>query len=332
MSSMDWEDWTPEQVAEGLRALGAGQVRTGLPMADWTPVRIGGPVDVFVEPGTVQDLERGVRYLASRRVRTRVVGRGRHLLVHDGGVDGVVISTSRLTGLHLTEAGTVELEAGASLETLATLAEEAGLTVPPFLRGVDGSLGWALAGRTGLPTDLWLPHLESLHLLTPAGRRMVVGKEKWEETGTLPGLHDKVLVSAVVRLDRAARRSRGSWSAPRLEGAALGPLFHPLPQRRRRLLASVPELIARSGLAGVRINGARISREAPDWIENTGKASAWDVITLIKLIRDRIKRDHRVVLQPAVDVVGRPARRRPVLPWADERLAGGGETHLGTAA
>ena len=79
-------------------------------------------------------------------------------------------------------------------------------------------------------------------------------------------------------------------------------------------LVKARHLIARTGLMGVRIRGARISEQDPNRIVNVGSARTSDVITLIRLIRDRVRREHGILLEPRAKVVGRSLEELPVRP------------------
>jgi UDP-N-acetylmuramate dehydrogenase len=66
-------------------------------------------------------------------------------------------------------------------------------------------------------------------------------------------------------------------------------------------------LIEACGLKGRQAGGARISPNHANFIENTGKASAADVRTLMDLARTAVREKFNVTLEPEVWSVGENA-------------------------
>src|SRR5690242_9626776 len=83
-----------------IAALAAeGEVRFDEPMHRHTTLRIGGPVDALIAPATVAALQRVRRLCAQSALPCRALGAGSNLLVRDGGVRGVLLSSERLRRL-----------------------------------------------------------------------------------------------------------------------------------------------------------------------------------------------------------------------------------------
>ena len=68
---------------------------------------------------------------------------------------------------------------------------------------------------------------------------------------------------------------------------------------------SAGALIEKSGLKGLRIGDACVSRKHANFIVNSGGARAKDVLALIQRVRERVFRDHGIELEPEVKVLGR---------------------------
>jgi len=312
-----------EELGRALEALGVGGVRLREDMAARTRVRAGGMVDVYVEVSDETAMLRLVRFLAQRRVRFHVVGRARRVLVQDGGYAGVLVSTANLAGKKVVDAGAglVVVGAGVEVESLIGWAGGMGFEVPVGAWGWGGSLGWLLCSPVGPPDARLASLVVGVEVVTPSGRRLSIPGEKLRDgAGTGSGLRGRVLLSATLKLRSRGRRKAVASEFPGAAvqcppGPVVGPLFHDPDPGRNRLVGTAADLIARSGLGGVRVNGARLCEGAPNWIENVGGARVQDMVTLMRLARDRVKRDHGVTLAPAVQVVGRPAPRSVREPW-----------------
>ena len=63
-------------------------------------------------------------------------------------------------------------------------------------------------------------------------------------------------------------------------------------------------LIEASGLKGYVIGGACVSEKHANFIENTGKATANDIETLIEYIQQQVQKVHGISLQTEVCKVG----------------------------
>jgi len=67
---------------------------------------------------------------------------------------------------------------------------------------------------------------------------------------------------------------------------------------------SAGRLIEEAGLKGVRVRGAKVSDVHANFIITQPGARARDVLTLMGLIRDRVKERYGVTLEPEVVIVG----------------------------
>jgi hypothetical protein len=83
-----------------VEAAGPGaEVRFDEPMARHTTLRIGGPADAWVAPADPASVARLRALCAMQQWPCLPVGGGSNLLVRDGGVRGVVLSSERLRAL-----------------------------------------------------------------------------------------------------------------------------------------------------------------------------------------------------------------------------------------
>src|SRR5260370_29699784 len=100
---------------------GQAEIRFDEPMARHSTLRIGGPVDAWVAPRSIEAL-RALRAVASRLgVSARAFGAGSNLLVRDGGIRGLAVSLKYLGRVALlagdrehTEGANVLVDAGAA--------------------------------------------------------------------------------------------------------------------------------------------------------------------------------------------------------------------------
>lgn len=285
--------------------------RAAVSLADYTWLKVGGPVDVFVEPRTAIEVATTLRLAAEHHVPVLIIGRGTNLLVGDGGFRGAAL----YIGPGFDE-GRVELEgrsciaaAGVKLGELLQRLAVFGLGGLEDLYGIPGSLGGALAMNAGAyGSSIW-PAVGWVELALPAGRVEMVDASRIEygyRSVKLP--RNAVITGARLRLERSDPRElldrHLELSGDRerkhpLEHPNCGSVFMN-PDRER----TAARLIDSCGLKGQSVGGARISEKHANFMINTGAARAADFRELIELVVRRVEEEHGVRLRTEVRLVG----------------------------
>src|SRR5262245_53641407 len=140
---------SPSSGLAALAALADGEVRFGEPMSRHTTLRIGGPADAWYAPSSIPALQRALAACAEHRIPVTAVGGGSNLLVRDGGVRGLVVSTRALRRLERLGPATVIVESGIATGKLLHAATGWELGGVEFLGGVPGSIGGGLIMNAG---------------------------------------------------------------------------------------------------------------------------------------------------------------------------------------
>ena len=68
---------------------------------------------------------------------------------------------------------------------------------------------------------------------------------------------------------------------------------------------SAGRLIDEEGLKGVRVGAAEVSRKHGNFIVNRGGATTEDVLSLIRLVRQKVKETRGIELEPEVKLMGK---------------------------
>lgn len=269
------------------------------PLAPLTTWRIGGPAELYLEPRNVEELAETVALLRKSGVPYRVLGGGSNLLVADKGVRGAVVSLSRLSTVKRGE-GLLEVDAGARLLEVVRIAATAGLKGFENLAGIPGRVGGAVFGNAGSRYGAIGDLVISLDLMEPDGalRRVVPGPSFFRYRGSEVG--GRIVVRALLaggdadpRLLRARVRElvkERRLSQPGWVGNAGCVFKNPKGDAAGRLIDA-------SGCKGLRSGAAFVSNRHANFIENGGKATASDVLRLVDLVRDRVRKSHGVDLE-----------------------------------
>ncbi|MGZ5054936.1 MAG: FAD-binding protein, partial [Methylobacter sp.] len=138
-------------------------------LAKYTSWRVGGPADRLYIPQDRQDLIEFIRALPDSEP-VFWMGLGSNLLVRDGGIRGTVINTKgRLKEMHLTDDGSVYVEAGVPCAHVARFCGENGLIGAEFLAGIPGTMGGALKMNAGAFDGETWAIVKSVEMLDTAG-------------------------------------------------------------------------------------------------------------------------------------------------------------------
>lgn len=291
-----------------LRESLAGSVRADEPMARHTTYRIGGPAAIFAECDTVGDLHAAVSILDSEDVPWTVLGKGSNLLVSDEGYRGAVLVLGRDFKHHEIDGEHIRAGAAVSLGVIVQDAFREGLSGLEFAVGVPGTLGGALAMNAG-GRDQWIGSIvESVTVLDPqAGLLGVRGDEvKWGYRRSDLGARG-VIVEASLRAEKGDRDvirrvmeaslNRRRKSQP-LGMPSAGSVFVNPPND------SAGRLVEAAGLKGFAIGAARVSDVHANFIVNTGRARAADVVAVIRHVRETVEEEYGVELQPEIRFLG----------------------------
>jgi len=283
-------------------------VRRDEPLDRRTTLRIGGPADIFVEPGSEEDLAIVLKFCAERSLKFFVLGRGSNLIVRDGGFRGVVICLNRqyfsriaILDLHVT------CGAGAKLKHVAVEAKRNGISGLEFLEGIPGSVGGALRMNAGAMGGATFNVVESVRLMDFQGNiRELAPKELSVEYRGCADLKTHIALSAVLKgqpdsqesiAQRMIAFSQKRWTS-QPQSPSAGCMF--------KNPESIPagKLIDELGLKGTRMGGAYVSAEHGNFIVNDGTAKARDVLKLIEILQHHAKTERGIELHTEVEIIG----------------------------
>ena len=286
------------------------RVRRDEPLSRHTSWHVGGPAEVFFNPRDRAELAAFLRTVPLE-VPIHFIGLGSNLLVRDGGVKGIVVSThGTLDVLTRIDETTVHAQAGVACARIARQCVKWGLGPAEFFAGIPGTLGGALAMNAGAFGGETWRHVLSVETIDRGGEahtraageyrvsyRQVIAPapEEWFIAATLsferrPAAHESEVRALLER--RKASQPIGEWSC--------GSVFTNPPGDHAARLIEV------AGLKGFRIGDASVSHKHANFIINHGQASAADLERLITHVRDTVQRVHGVALRPEVRIVGAP--------------------------
>ncbi len=284
-----------------------GELRHDEPMSKHTSWRVGGPADLYFRPASKAAL---LEFLAQLQPGTPVhwIGLGSNLLVRDGGIRGVVISTANAPGeLQRVNEYEVEAEAGVPCTVFARRCTRWELGPAEFFAGIPGTIGGALSMNAGAFGGETWDRVVAVETVDRSGTLRHRGREDFDisyrEVKVPPG---EWFLAARFRFDRTG-------------GAGLDQVRALLQERQQKQPLGLPScgsvfrnppgdhaarLIESAGLKSLQVGGARVSDKHANFIINTGDATATDIEQLIRRVQAEVARVHGVELVPEVHVLG----------------------------
>lgn len=298
-----------------------GPLTPDRPLSDLTWLRVGGPADWFFQPADEDDLAAFLRDL-DPAIPVFPMGVGSNLIVRDGGIRGVVIRLGRgFNGIGV-EGRQVTAGAAALDAHVARRAAQAGVDLT-FLRTIPGAVGGAVrmnAGcygvyvadvlvrvrvvmRSGEVVTLAASDLNLRYRSSDLPAGAVVTEAVFEGPASDPDALERKMA------DQLARRDATQPTRDRSAGSTFrNPAGHSSTGRAddtHELKAW--KLIDDAGLRGARQGGAQMSEKHPNFLINTGTATAADLEGLGEQVRKKVFQSSGITLDWEIMRVGEPA-------------------------
>ena len=298
-----------------------GKLIKGKPLSELTWLRVGGPADVLFQPADCEDLAQFLRALP-RNIAVFPMGVGSNLIVREGGLRAVVIRLGR--GFNTIEISEERVIAGAAAldAHVARKAAAAGLDLT-FLRTIPGSMGGAVRMNAGCYGSYMADHVETVEIITRDGEVLTLSQSDLGFAYRQSSLPEGAVITRVTlsagkgdpdeleALMDAQLRKRDE-TQPTKELSAGSTFRNPAGFSSTGRLDDVHDLkawkvIDEAGLRGERLGGAQMSEKHPNFLINTGSATATDLESLGELVRKRVFKHSGITLEWEIMRVGTPA-------------------------
>ena len=286
----------------GLR----GSVTFDASLDAYTSFKIGGPADVLVEPADVEDVRTLILQGTARKIPLFVVG-GTNLLIRDGGIRGIVVSLSKLRAIKEEPGSVLYAEGGVGMPTLIGHAIRRSLAGLEWAAGIPGTVGGCLVMNAGTRLGEMKDAVKAVRIVTPSGRIVDRTAESIRFSYRRAKLPAGVVAGVWLQLKPGARQD--------IEKVVKDYLHYrrdtqPLTQPSAGCVFKNPpgdsagRVVEAAGLKGSRVGDAAVSEKHGNFIVNQGRATAKDVLDLIRTVRAKVARQTGVNLELELKVVG----------------------------
>jgi UDP-N-acetylmuramate dehydrogenase len=301
-----------------------GKINYDRPLADLTWLRVGGPAQMFYQPLDEDDLQSFLKTLPLDTV-VFPMGVGSNVIVRDGGISGAVIRMGRgfnhieIEGDHV-RCGVAALDAH-----VARRAADAGLDLT-FLRTIPGAIGGAVRMNAGCYGSYVADHFVEATVITRAGEKRQIGADELEFAYRQSSLPEGwVLTQAVLKAERGdpvalhakmdAQLKKRDETQPTKDRTAGSTFRNPAGFSSTGQADDTHELkawkvIDDAGMRGATLGGAQMSTKHPNFLINTGGATAADLEGLGEMVRKKVFQTQAIELHWEVLRVGEPAPKK----------------------
>ena len=297
-----------------------GKLTDNQMLSDLTWLRVGGPAEYFFQPSDLEDL----MYFLSKlpeNISLFPIGVGSNLLVRDGGIKGVVIRLGK--GFNSVEVSNGLVVAGAAAldSFVARRAADNGYDLT-FLRTIPGSIGGALKMNAGCYGKYISDYFVSAKAVNRSGE--VVKLEKTDVLFSYRNTDlssDLVVVSvtfappsgeveALYEKMRIQKEKRDS-EQPTKEITAGSTFRNPCGFSSSGHINEDHDfkawkVIEDAGLRGFQLGAAKMHEKHPNFLTNTGGATASELEEFGEVVRKRVFKNSGIDLKWEIIRVGDP--------------------------
>jgi len=299
-------------IQDALDGLNVGKIWYEEPISRHASLKLGGQVDALVMTENEDQLREVMCRLTEKNIPFLPVGNLTNILVRDGGYRGVMlwmrgldqaICASREDGGYF-----IDAQAGATLAKVVSLAAAEELTGLEFCTGIPGSVGGAVRMNAGAYGTEIKDVVSTVSVIEGQGNKKVLQRDEIVFTyrqSNLPA--DVIICGARFNLqkgngaqikERMAEIMKWRQEKHPLQYPNAGSVFKNLPGM------PAGKLIEELGLKGVRRGDVQVSKMHANFIVNKGQGTASDMITLIKFIQEKVKKEKNVKLETEIVIIG----------------------------
>src|SRR3989338_642143 len=297
-------------------------IQENVPLAPMTTFKIGGPARYFAVVRSESEIREALEWVKIKKIPHIVWAGGSNILVPDEGIEALVmcIENQDLSFFK----NTLEADAGCNLLSLIRTASEKGLGGWEKLSGIPGTLGGAIRGNAGAfgpeikdfvqkvrafntgtgdirefdNAECEFVYRNSFFKRNPEWivMRVLIELENADPTDSA----DLIARTIAEREKRHIQnvRAAGSFFVNPVVSKEIQAMFEKekgLHSREGRVPAGW--LIEKVGMKGARVGDAVASEQHPNYIKNDGKATAKDVLTLARQIKDAVRASFSIDLK-----------------------------------
>ena len=298
-----------------------GEVLENVSLKDYTTYKVGGTCKYLVKVKSINDLIELIRYLKRENIKYLIMGNGSNLIISDNYFDGVVIKLNLLNDYEIDEENLIlKVSTGVYLPTISSILINKGYSLFEWAGGLPGQIGASIYNNAGAYNSTISDNLIDVTIYKD-DKIITIKKEDIKlgyRTSEFKEDKDSIILSARFKLiksdidemkDLVKDRLRRRLDTQPLEYPSAGSIFrnphisdyedifkkYDLPVNQNGYVPA-GYLIEHCDLKGKTIGGAKVSEKHANFIINYDNASFEDIVTLINLVKEKVKEKYEIDL------------------------------------
>ena len=297
----------------------------------FTTFKIGGKAKLFTVITNLKELEKIIDFIENNKVRFFILGGGSNILFSDKGFDGLVIKPKFET-FNIFENGEIIIGANRQMPEITYELCRLGFQGLEWAGGLPGELGGAIRGNAGCFGSEIKDVIEEVLAVNLSTKELIRIKNQdcnFTYRSSLFKSHKELLIiesklklkpnfdkNELIKIMKEKiyyRKEKHPLEFPNAGSIFKNIEINKAPIDLQELAKKYQVLkgnkiptafiIEYLGLKGKQIGGAKISEKHANFIINFNNAKAKDVLELISLIKDEVKKKFDVELETEIEIV-----------------------------
>lgn len=298
---------------EELRKAVKGEIRIGVPMSEHTTFKIGGLADFVIEPLDKEDAVNAIAHFQKNNKPFIVLGKGSNVLISDEGLRIPVLFLEKALSKFEIKENAVYAESGVDLGKLSIETLKQRLSGLEMLAGIPGTIGGSLKMNAGAHGQEIFDVFDWVEICRNAEKKRL--KKKEIKFGYRTAAFDNaILIAAHFTLKKLSEEAHTRQLKKRKENLEKRRLSQPLTMPNAGCIfknvvingqvKSAGAIIDECGLKGMKYGQAMVSERHANFIVNLGGAKASDVVSLIHMIKSKVKACLNIELDLEIRMMG----------------------------
>ncbi len=287
-----------------------GEYRENAALKNWFDV--GGKAEILFKPADINDLQDFLK-VCPQEVAITILGAASNVIIRDGGIEGVVVRLGAEFAKVLVQDEFIIVGAAALCGNVALHSRNAALGGLEFLTGIPGSIGGAIAMNGGCYGSDMSQILITVRALDYQGNMHELKNEdfKFYYRGNKIAANF-IFVEAVLKVQKSSAEevsqkiselNKKREEAQPIRAKTGGSTFKNPAALDSQLKAW--QLIDAVGYRGAMVGDAQISEKHCNFMINTGKARALDLIALGTKAKKAVKEKTGIELEWEIKILGK---------------------------
>ncbi|WP_372714243.1 UDP-N-acetylmuramate dehydrogenase [Ilyobacter sp.] len=270
-------------------------------MKEYSNMKIGGIAKELI---IIEEKSEIIEALKDRE-NVFLIGNGTNTLISDGELDKTFISLKELRGIKELGNNLVEVEAGFDFKDLIEYMAEKDYSGLENLAGIPGSVGGLVYMNGGAYGTEVFDCIKEIEVVDENNKIRRIKKEDLHVTYRKTEIQDRkwIVLSAVFEFGKgfdnekvedimSKRNERHPLNLPNLGSTFKNP---------KGLFSA--KLIIDAGVQGKKMGGAQVSMMHPNFIVNHGDAKFEDILGLIEVVKEKVKKSSGIELEEEIIIV-----------------------------